>query len=92
MNRIPVNFSAQFDIYFADEIVHTASGTCPNIRGTVGLRNAEVKDSKITPELQAECLAAWEEDRLEQFVRSNFFPIGRAENARFWAIDEDDEC
>ena len=91
MNRIPVRFSTQFDIYFSDEIVHTASGMCPNPSGTVGLVNAELDMRKITPELQAECREAWEEDRIEQFVRRYFFPVGRAETARFWAVEEEDE-
>ena len=91
MKRIPVNFSTQFEIFFADEIVHTASGMSPNQPGTVGLVNAELDMSKITPELQAECRKAWEEGALEQFVHRNFFPVGRSENARFWAVEEEDE-
>ena len=91
MKAIPVKFSPHFDVYFSDEICLTGSGVSPNAPGTVALVNAEVDMSKITPEIQEACRKAWEKGHLEQFVRANFFPVGRAENARFWSDGEEDE-
>lgn len=84
--KIPVTFTTTFDLFVSDAVRHIASGTAPNLRVAVLLNNSEVPQEKLTPELQAECRAAWKEgeESLAAFVRRNFFPSGRAEQLRFW--------
>lgn len=85
MKKIPVTFSAMFDLYITDTISHIGSGLSVGRSGVL-LRNSEIDPKLVTAETKSECAAAWEkgEGELESFVRRHFFPVGRAENDNFW--------